>query len=60
MKCPCKDCEFRHSGCHAGCVHYHAWLEDKRLRRGSLQKTTNAEMFLADQIRRTKRMKHLK
>lgn len=60
MKCPCKDCEYRHLGCHAGCEHYHAWRADKKQRMDHLQKNTNAEMFLADQIRRTKKIKHLK
>lgn len=23
--CPCKDCEDRHAGCHAGCEKYTAW-----------------------------------
>ena len=30
MICPCKDCEFRHFGCHAKCEHYKAWHTERQ------------------------------
>ena len=29
-KAPCKNCEKRHAGCHAGCEEYNAWAAVKR------------------------------
>ena len=58
MICPCKDCEFRHFGCHAECEPYKMWREEKRIGvEASLLKGKPSE-FIIDQIKKQKRYTH--
>ena len=60
MKCPCKDCEFRHLGCHAQCVHYKAWREEKKHSVEEAILRNRPSEFLIDQCRKQKRQKNLR
>ncbi len=58
MICPCKDCEFRHFGCHAQCVHYKAWREEKKTRVEDRILRNRPSEFLIDQRRKQRRRSH--
>lgn len=55
---PCKDCEFRHPGCHAQCEPYKAWLEDQHAKSAYLAKNDDATKVIIDGIRKIKRKNH--
>ena len=48
MICPCKDCEFRHFGCHAKCEHYKAWHTERQKAILLLRKHDDAVKFQID------------
>ena len=40
---PCKGCEERHQGCHAGCSRYKMWAEERAEQREKIRATRRKE-----------------
>lgn len=41
--CPCKDCNVRHSGCHASCEDYKSWSAEQKKMKDLLRQEKERE-----------------
>lgn len=52
---PCKDCEFRHPGCHGSCEQYKAWALELEAERKAISKHHEADGFRAENVLKTRK-----